>query len=174
MNRILFTFLTFTFCIMSAYATEVCIKSYSFVGTLRSGIGTPAFNPDTTLKTWRVTFDFDNDSTIDQTITGLAACNGVSGNYGVANTGLFTDASDTGTQCWCKMEPVADEYLGTTKYTGITSYWVYLTDYGTDNETNENLCNNNCTSECARMFSNDNNTIDANNQFQQKIFQSIW
>ena len=180
MKRILFTILACIIYVYTAGATEVCIKSYSFVGTLRAGAGTPTYKSDTSIKAWKVEFDFDNNSTIDQTITGVAACNGIEGTYGEANTGLFTDASDTGTKCWCKMEPVVDSTFGTTKYTGITSYWVYLKDYGAYTETNENLCANgdadtaSCVAECARMFSNDNQVLDGNNGFQQKIFEAIW
>lgn len=178
MKRILFTILAGIICVCTASATEVCIKSYSFVGTLRAGAGTPTYKSDTSIKAWKVEFDFDNNSTIDQTITGVAACNGIEGTYGEANTGLFTDASDTGTKCWCKMEPVVDSTFGTTKYTGITSYWVYLKDYGTYTETNENLCasgdDNGCAAECARMFSNDAQALGDNKNFQQKIFEAIW
>ena len=179
MKRILFTILFGIICACTASATEVCVKSDSFVGTLRAGAGIPA-NPNNDTKAWRVDFNFSDGAT--QTITGVAACNGIEGTYGEANTGLFTDASDTGTKCWCKMEPVVDEYLETTKYTGITSYWVYLKDYGAYTETNENLCASgdattdvpSCTAECARMFSNDAQILDGNSGFQQKIFEAIW
>jgi len=203
MKRILFIIIAFIGGITSGYAREICVKTNTYIGTLRAGVGTYEYNPDSTIKSWKVEFDFDNNHTVDQTITGLASCNGISGTYGVVNTGLFTDAVDVGTKCWCKMEPVKDAVLDTYSAngeyaTGITSYWVYLKDYSgysNDENTNEDFCagltsaqqsahtsspanpDGSCASECARMFSNNNNETENNsglNNFQQKIFEAVW
>ena len=178
-KRILFFIIAFVICGTSAYASPVCAKQYTFIGSLDKSLDGDTTATNENLKAWRVDYDYDGDSSngAERTITGLAACNGISAaSVGTANTGLFTDSTDIGVYCWCKMEPVYDNSsggLGTTKLTGITSYWVYAYDYAAANSNDtlanqENACATQCTAKCAQLMK------DNTGNFRANLFESIW
>ena len=99
----------------------------------------------------------------------MAACNVISGTYGAPRTNLYTDASDEGVHCWCKMEPVADTVLNTDVTTGLASYWIYA--YAASSESD---CADDCASTCANWIST-NHKIDGDNDgFRIKLFEAIW
>ena len=149
----------------SVYGTNLCVRNGAYVGVLYKDVnGIGSYNSDTTKKTWKVVFDY-------KTITGLAACNGISGTYGVPRTNLYTNASDEGVYCWCKMEPVVDDStnMQTTATTGLASYWVYAYQASTEND-----CATNCASTCANWVAN-NNKVDSNDDgFRVNLFEAIW
>ena len=178
-KRILFFIIAFVICGTPAYASPVCAKQNTYIGYLRKNINGSSYAVNDDIKAWRVDYDYDGDSTngAERIITGIAACNGISAaSVGTANTGLITDSTDIGVYCWCKMEPVYDNSsggLGTTKLTGITSYWVYAYDYATANPSysladQENACATQCTTRCAQLMKD--NTGD----FRSIVYESIW
>jgi len=154
---------------VSAHSASICVEDNAYIGVLYKNVDGTSTAYNNTIKAWKVVFDY-------KTITGLAACNGISGTRGTPKTNLYTDVSDVGTHCWCKMEPVVDTSaggLGTTNLTGIASYWVYAYDYATalPNETvsvQENACAGDCTSKCATWISNNANG------FRVSLFEAIW
>ena len=179
----MFFIIAFVICGTSAYASPVCAKQYTFIGSLDKSLDGDTTATNENLKAWRVDYDYDGDSSngAERIITGLAACNGISAaSVGTANTGLFTDSTDVGVYCWCKMEPVYDPVsndnlngLGTTMVTGITSYWVYAYDYATANSgatlaNQENACATQCTPRCAQLMK------DNTGNFRANLFESIW
>ena len=179
----MFFIIAFVICGTSAYASPVCAKQYTFIGSLDKSLDGDTTATNENLKAWRVDYDYDGDSSngAERIITGLAACNGISAaSVGTANTGLFTDSTDVGVYCWCKMEPVYDPVsndnlngLGTTMVTGITSYWVYAYDYATANSgatlaNQENACATQCTTRCAQLMK------DNTGNFRANLFESIW
>ena len=136
----------------NACAVEVCAKSGTYIGILKIDTNGESFeiNPDN--KQWKVNYDY-------KTITGLAACNEIGGAFANPTTDLITSYADSGTNCWCKMEPVFDYGYDT----GIVSYWVFLrNDYDSPD-----ACNNACTEHCASAMSFDSD-------FRRGIFNSLW
>ena len=104
--------------VTDANALNTCMKTGTYVGIVKKNVnGTSSEHVDAT-KIWKVVYNYD-------TITGLAACNGISGTYGNPQTNLYTSSGDSGVYCWCKMEPVP----AYNKTTGITSYWVFFNNY---------------------------------------------
>ena len=163
MKRILFLLMALTMYDTSVYGTNLCVRNGAYVGVLYKDVnGTGSYNSDTTKKTWKVVFDY-------KTITGLAACNMFSGTRGQPKTNLYTNASDEGVHCWCKMEPVTDTVLNTDATTGLASYWVYAYQASTEND-----CATNCASTCANWIAN-NNKVDSNDDgFRVNLFEAIW
>ena len=94
-----------------------------------------------------------------KTITGIAACNEVSGSYATATTNLQTTQSDEGDKCWCKMEPVWDY---DNRESGITSYWVFL-----NTMTDAATCASSCASACKTAMESDST-------YRAGIFESVW
>ena len=145
--------------ISGTYGYTICAKDNTFVGVLRKNVnGTVIDVTDTGgKKQWVVEYNY-------KTITGCAACNEISGSVGVPQTNLYTNAGDAGRYFWCQMWPVYDDD-DTTNYhyeTGITSYWVYLDDYGTAAD-----CASDCTSDCASAMA-------TNRAFRSAVFESVW
>ena len=157
------------------YGANVCIKNGSvYMNVLRKYIdGVPSHN--TLIKGWRADFDYDTKSETgtngrEKIITGLSACNAIVGTFGVPRTNLYTDTTDIGTYCWCKMEPVnvGGAYTGR-RLVGITSYWTYLTAFSTEAE-----CDAGCTEACANAVAYDTKISGVNDGFRVKLFQAIW
>jgi len=153
---------------VSAFGATLCAKDGTYIGILRKSVdGNGSYNSAVDKKIWKVEFNY-------KTITGLAACNGISGTFGTANTTLNTSASDTGVYCWCKMEPVADTLLGTTAITGIASYWTFLQTYASS-ATCASTANTGCTAACSNAVANNSwATLGNNTGFRSKLFEAIW
>jgi len=160
-----------------SYGANVCAKTNTYIGVLRKDLNGTYLDSgnlpmiDNTIKAWRTDFDYDNDSIKEKTITGLASCNGITNTFGTAVTNLYTDATDSGTNCWCKMEPVrvAGAYSDK-RLTGITSYWTYLTAFSTESD-----CASDCTTACAHAVADSTWAVSGNNiGFRSKLFEAIW
>ena len=155
----LMIFLIMMMIVPAVHAYTICAKNNTYVGVVRKGVnGTVADVTNSNgKKQWAVEYNY-------KTITGFAACNGVSGTYGTPKTNLYTNAGDAGQYCWCEMWPIYDDD-DTTNYhyeTGITSYWVYLGDYSTSAS-----CASDCTSDCASAMA-------TNQTFRSAVFESVW
>ena len=162
MKQILILIIAFVMPLISAHGASVCLKNDSYISILRKDVDGTSTKVNDTAKTWKVVFSY-------KTITGLAACNVISGTYGAPRTNLYTDASDEGVHCWCKMEPVADTVLNTDVTTGLASYWIYA--YAASSESD---CADDCASTCANWIST-NHKIDGDNDgFRIKLFEAIW
>ena len=138
-------------CATCAFGTTTCMKSGTYVGILKPSVAGTSGDHDNTTKQWRVVFDY-------KTITGLAACNDITGTYATAKTNLFTNAGDQGTYCWCKMSPASTYNTNI----GITSYWVYLNSY-----TDSTTCASTCASACKTAMMSDTT-------FRTAVFESVW
>jgi len=137
--------------ITGASALNTCMKTGTFIGILKKNVnGSSSEHVDAT-KIWKVVYNYG-------TITGLAACNDISGTVGTPQTNLFTNAADVGRYCWCKMEPVS----AYNKTTGITSYWVFLNGY-----TDASTCASTCTGACKNAMSSDAT-------FRSSVFEAVW
>lgn len=147
--------LIFVLCSMLAigvsYGATVCAKSGTLVAVLKKNISGVTSEYDDSNKVWKIDFGY-------KTLTGLAACNAISGTYATPTTNLYTSKVDAGVHCWCKMEPV-DYY---NYETGFTSYWMYLNEYA-DSAT----CASNCTSDCTTA-------VSSNTTFRSAMFESVW
>ena len=154
----------FTIYGLPTYGANVCAKTGTYIGVLKKDVNGTVSATDMTTKSWKILFDYDGDNVNEKMITGLASCNGITGTFGIPVTNLYTDASDVGTYCWCKMEPVITYYTAENKRpTGITSYWTFLQTFNSETD-----CASDCTSECADAVAN--NTSD----FRYKLFEAIW
>lgn len=134
----------------------LCAHNNTYIGVLKKTPNGVSIDVDSTEKTWQVTFEHN-------VVTGLAACNSIDGTRGVAKTNLYTSASDSGTKCWCKMEPVpsySNNEPGSE--TGLTSYWVFLTTYVDRSE-----CESSCTQACAESMQRDLT-------YRSNVYESIW
>ena len=147
----------------TSYASTMCVRNNTYVGTLRNNVNgvvsdvTNGVVNGNQKKQWAVTYDY-------KTITGYAACNGYTGNFGVPLTNLDTGARNAGQYCWCQMWPIRDKEDLThyNRETGITSYWVFLNDYSTSSS-----CGESCTSACA-------NAMATNERYRTAVFESVW
>ncbi|MBQ6110755.1 MAG: hypothetical protein IJL05_05260 [Alphaproteobacteria bacterium] len=147
------------FLCLSAHAENVCVKDGTYIGILRKNINVTGddkitYNSDT--KEWKDEFDY-------KTITGIASCNGTSGSFGTANSGLTATTSSTGRYCWCKIEPVQNYGY----YTGVSSYWVFLKDFGDNTSCAADATG--CTAECAKSIAYNSHY----NNFRTKLFSTI-
>ncbi len=142
-----------------AFGTTVCAVNNSYIAVFKKTITTGTVNEheDGTTKTWKVTM---TDTNYSKTITGVAACNEVSGTNGTAQTNLYTTRTDVGQHCWCKMEPV--EAYG--YETGIASYWVYNKAYA-----DATACAAACSTQCATDMA-----AAPTSSFRSAVFDAIW
>ena len=137
----------------SCLAATICAKNNTFVGVLKKSVAglNTGYAYDNTNKEWKVDFGY-------KVITGVAACNEISGTTGVAQTNLYTSAVDAGEDCWCKMEPVTNYGYET----GITSYWVFFNQYA-----DAATCASSCTEACM-------NAMKSNTTFRSAVFDAVW
>ena len=144
-----------------AYGVSVCAKSNTYVGILKKNITGTTGGSSNDGKIWYVDFDYGNNTT--KRITGLAACNEVSGTYATPQTNLYTSSADAGEQCWCKMEPVYVENSNIyTRETGITSYWMFL-----ETAADATTCASTCANDCM-------NAVKSNSVFRSAMYESVW
>lgn len=141
--------------------TTVCAKTNTFVGVLSRKTNGTVIDVNTTNKTWKLEFDYGDNKT--HIVTGMSACNKISGTPSTATTNLYTDELDVGNYCWCKMAPVPSYSNNTDgSETGLTSYWVFHGDMESNSE-----CANNCAKKCATDMATDAN-------FRNSVYNSIW
>jgi len=167
MFRVLSLIFTILFMCMSAYAENVCVKDGTYIGILRKNVDVNCGTANACTescdkivwssanKEWKVEFDY-------KTITGIASCYSTSGTFGNKNENFAGTTSSTGRYCWCKMEPVQNYGY----YTGMSSFWVYLKDYGSGNNA---FCADGCTESCARAMAK--NSCYSN--FRTALFNTI-
>lgn len=144
-----------------AHGTTVCAVNNSYIAVFKKTLtsGTLDYSSDGTTKTWQVTMA-DSGANYSKTVTGVAACNEVTGTRGTAKTNLYTTPSDVGQYCWCKLEPV--EAYG--YETGIASYWVFNKTY-----TDAASCASGCATQCGNDMAS---TLDSS--FRSSILEAIW
>jgi len=140
--------------IFAANAANVCVKNNTFIAFLKKSVNGTTGSSTNTGKQWTVTFDYGNN--VSKTVTGLAACNEISGTTGTAKTNLYTSASDAGTKCWCQIGPAYGAE------TGLTSYWVFLDTYQ-----DSSTCASSCANDCMTA-------VKTNTTFRTAIFEAIW
>lgn len=151
MKKIIFVSLVGIMCCGGVWGLDTCAKTNTYVGIFKKNVNGTASESNPTTKVWRVTFDYI-------TLTGMAACNDISGTANTPTTNLVTNASDQGDKCWCQMWPV--ESYG--HETGPSSYWMYLTSYA-----DATTCASTCTSACATA-------VQSNTTFRTAMFESMW
>ena len=166
MKKISILFAVMTMLVGQAFAVTMCVKNNTYIGVLRKNVNgsvTDVTN-DTTVgsekKQWKITFDY-------KSITGYAACNEISGSFGVAQTNLYTDASNVGQYCWCQMFPIYES--GSADYdseSGASSFWVYLKEFTGGSAVSD--CASSCTSACANAIANNTDG------FRSAIFEAVW
>lgn len=150
-NKIISIFCACVFGVGAAFGATVCAKTGTFAGILKKNVAGTSSESDNSTKVWRVVYNY-------ATLTGLAACNEISGTYGTPLTNLSTSYVDVGQYCWCKLEPVESYGYAT----GITSYWVFLNTY-----TDAATCGNSCTAACR-------DAMASNTTFRSAVFESVW
>ena len=134
-----------------SYAVTLCVRNNTYVDILKKNVAGLTGESSNDGKKWKIDFGY-------KTVTGIAACNEISGTNGVALTNLFTSATDQGEQCWCKIEPV----LAYGFETGITSYWVFLNTYA-----DAATCATSCAAACM-------NAIKSDTAFRSAVFEAVW
>lgn len=159
-------FLAVGLCLMPvvAFGTTVCAVDKTYIGLFKKNVGGNKADNVVSVsdKTWKVTLTDGADYT--RVITGIAACNEVSGTDGVATTNLYTTTTDIGQHCWCKFDPV----YAYGQETGIASYWVHKGVYlDGNNDPDANTCASSCTTACADAIAEDTT-------FRTAMFNAIW
>ena len=143
----------------SVHALNICMKKGSAVLVLKKSINGTNPTYDATKKIWKATYDYTSvDGNANKLITGIAACNDVSGTVNTATTNLQTTQNDVGSNCWCMMWPVSE--YGT--YTGITSWWVMHSSF-----VDATACASGCAAACANSMANNTNG------FRSAVFDSV-
>ena len=133
--------------------TDICRKRNTAVILLSKSTDGTSMTSDASARTWSVTFDYTTLSVLNntsQTISGIAACNEISGTANTANTALFTTTSDEGSNCWCEMWAPAH------------SYWTFTQTYQSDA-----ACASGCAADCANM-------VKTSTAFRTGMFSAIW
>ena len=151
-------------CLMPIVAngtTTVCAVNNSYIAVFKKTLtsATVDASANGTTKTWQVTME-DSGTGYSKTVTGVAACNEVTGTVNSPKTNLYTTATDIGPNCWCKMEPV--EAYG--YETGIASYWVLNKSYA-----DETSCAAGCATHCATDMA-----ATPTSTFRNAILEAIW
>ena len=160
MKKILMTIL----CLMPVVAngtTTVCAVNNSYIAVFKKTLTSASVDASAngTTKTWQVSMA-DTGTNYSKTVTGIAACNEVTGTRGTAKTNLYTTTNDIGQYCWCKMEPV--EAYG--YETGIASYWVFNKEYAS-----ADACRDACSTQCATDIAS-----ISDSSFRSSILEAIW
>jgi len=137
----------------AAHGIDTCVKTGTYVGIFRNNTNGTTSESNATNKTWQVTYDYG-------TLMGIASCNEISGTANTPKTNLVTTTGDTGRYCWCKMWPVPAYGAES----GPTSYWMYLSDYGSGNSS---ACASGCAGACETA-------MKTNATFRTALFESIW
>lgn len=136
---------------LSAYGFTTCARNNTYIGIFKKNVDGTSKTIDNTQKIWQVVFP-------DQTLTGYASCNDITGTANTPKTNLVTSAADTGVNCWCEMWPIEDYGFET----GPTSYWIYLQAY-----VDSTTCASSCTDACATAMKDDDT-------FRTAVFESMW
>lgn len=138
----------------SAFAdADICRKRNTFVALLSKSTDGQSMTSSSANKTWSVTFNYTTMSVStrsSQTVSGVAACNSVSGTANTANTALYTSTSDEGVHCWCEM------------WSPVHSYWTYTQSYASNA-----ACASSCAANCA-------NLVKTSTAFRTGIYGAIW
>lgn len=132
-----------------ANATTMCMHSNSYVATLlrsRDGVSITTGQNGA----WTTTFDYYTSSLNTMDVTGLAACNEVTGTSNTADGTVSTSPADTGQNCWCAMK------------LPLVSDWVYSGAYASDSE-----CASSCQTACAT-------NAKTSTAFRTAMFESVW
>ncbi len=151
MKKIFTLFIFGTLIVGPVFGITICAKNNTYVGVLKKNVAGQSSEYNNTGKIWKIDYGY-------KVVTGIAACNEITGTRGVAKTNLFTSATDAGEQCWCKMEPV-------TAYgyeAGITSYWVFFNTYA-----DASTCASSCTEACM-------NAMKSDTSFRSAVFEAVW
>ena len=144
---------------INGYALNICMKTGSYVGVLKKSINGTNVVYDANKKIWGATYDYTAvNGNANKLITGIAACNDVSGTVNTATTNLVTTQNDVGSNCWCMMWPVSE--YGT--YMGITSWWVMHSSF-----VDATACASGCAAACANSMANNTNG------FRSAVFDSV-
>ena len=140
--------------VTAAFAdTDICRKRNTFVALLSKSADGASMTSSASDKTWSVTFNYTTlsvQSRSTQTVSGVAACNSVSGTANTANTALYTSTSDQGVNCWCEM------------WMPVHSYWTYTQSYASNA-----ACASACAGNCA-------NLVKTSTTFRTGIYGAIW
>ena len=139
-----------------AQAVTVCAKSNTYVGILKKNVAGSTGASSNDGKIWYVDFDYGNNTT--KRVTGIAACNEVSGTYATPQTNLYTSSADAGEYCWCKMEPV----YSYGQETGITSHWMFLST-----QADASTCATSCAAACKTA-------VQSDTTFRSAMYESVW
>lgn len=134
-----------------AFGITLCAKNNTYVGILKKDVAGLSGESTNDGKKWKIDFGY-------KIITGIAACNEVSGTYATPLTNLYTSSGDAGDKCWCKMEPV----LSYGYETGITSHWMFLSTYS-----DASSCASSCTAACM-------NAVKSDTVFRSAMYESVW
>ena len=148
MKKIILIFIAIFIPIMSG-ATTMCVHSDSYVATLlrsRDGVSVTTGTDGA----WTVTFDYYTSSLNTMDVTGVAACNEVSGTPNTADGTISTSTLDEGINCWCAMA------------TPLVSDWVYSVAYST-----AAACASECVAACA-------NSVRTSTAFRTAMYNSVW
>lgn len=152
-----------------ALGVTVCAKNKTYIGILKKDISGTSGTSSNNDKIWAVNFNYTDNVT--KTVTGIAACNEVSGTYATPQTNLYTSSADSGEQCWCKMKPVYIENSQTYRYkTGITSYWMFLKTFGDATSCASGGTGTDADS-CATACMN---AVKTNTAFRSAMYESVW
>lgn len=156
MKKILLTLLLGVVAI-DAYSVTLCKKNNTAIAVLNKLVGGTVSSAAN--NAWAIAMTDGNN------VRGISVCTLIPGSFATVNTGV-SDSPDSGTNCFCKMMAPA------------TSYWVYVTGYGTNA-----LCNSGCATACATYMAgtatgcgpvSSMNDVDACLQFRSAVYESIW
>ena len=133
----------------TAGATIMCMHSNSYVATLlrsRDGVSITVGQNGA----WTTTFDYYTSSLNTMDVTGIAACNEVTGTANTADGTVSTSAADSGVNCWCTMK------------SPLRSDWVYSGSYASDS-----ACASSCATACAT-------NVKTSTAFRTAMFEAVW
>ena len=153
MKRIITTLFAMIITISAIADTDVCRKRNTAVILLSKSTNGTSMTSDASAHTWSVEFNYITMSVQSRTLTtvsGISACNEISGTANTANTALFTTTSDEGTNCWCEMWAPAH------------SYWTFTQTYASNS-----ACASGCAADCA-------NLVKTSSAFRSGMFGAIW
>ena len=132
---------------------NICRKRNTFVALLSKSTDGTTMTSNAADKTWSVTFNYTTlavSTRSSQTVSGIAACNGISGTANTPNTALYTTVVDDGINCWCEM------------WSPVHSYWTFVQSYA-----NDAACASGCASQCATL-------VKTSTSFRTGIYGAIW
>ena len=134
----------------NVYGVAICLRDATYVAFLSKSTNGVSGTADSTENTWSVEMNYKISNRDISSVSGIASCNEIAGTAGTADSTVSFSKTDTGVNCWCKMQ------------IPLSSDWVF---YGASSSDAD--CASNCATNCM-------NSVKSSESFRTALYESVW